>query len=143
MTEGEGKRVIIIGCGRIGAHVAQRLADDGHRVCVIDSDPASMERLGPAFPGSRVVGQGFDEEVLRRAQVDGADGVAVLTNVDATNFMVARAVTALFGVRKLTVRVNDPEFHDFAEEMGWDTVELPDLVLRGVRDLLAAGGGQG
>ena len=133
-------RVVVIGCGRIGAHVARRLAGDGHAVCVIDQDRASLGRLGEGFSGETVVGPGFDREVLQSARVAEADAVVVLTNVDATNFMVAKAVTGLFGVQRVTVRVNDPEFQPIFDELGLRTIPVPDLVLDRVRDALAAGG---
>lgn len=133
-------RVVVIGCGRIGAHVARRLAGDGHAVCVVDQDPATLARLGEGFSGESVVGPGFDRDVLQSARVAEADAVVVLTNVDATNFMVARAVTALFGVRRVTVRINDPEFQAIFDELGLETIPLPDLVLDRVRDALATTG---
>lgn len=132
--------MVIVGCGRIGAHVARHLAAAGHALCVVDQDPGSFRRLGEHFPGQSVVGTGFDEAVLRLAQVDRADAVAVLTNVDATNFMVARAVGELFGVARVSVRVNDPEFGPIFREMGLHIIDVPDLVLAGVTEVLAGQG---
>ena len=133
-------RIVIIGCGRIGAFVALRLAADGHGVCVVDHDETALMRLGERFPGETVVGQGFDREILESARVADADAVVVLTNVDATNFMVARAVSELFGVRRITVRVNDAEFSSVFSELGLHILDLPDLVLAQVRQSLPSGG---
>lgn len=129
-------RIVIIGCGRIGAHVARCLSAAGNDVCVVDNDLASLSRLGERFRGQTVAGPGFDQTVLEQAQVARADAVVVLTNVDATNFMVARAVTELFGVRRVSVRVNDPEFAPVFAELGIDILDLPDLVLSRVRQSL-------
>lgn len=126
-------RIVVIGCGRIGAHVARCLSEAGDDICVVDSDAASLVRLGEGFRGRVVVGPGFDESVLAQANVARADAVVVLTNVDATNFMVARAVTELFGVRRVSVRVNDPEFAPVFAELGLDVLDLPDLVLGRLR----------
>lgn len=133
-------KVVIIGCGRIGAHVARSLAAAGHQVCVVDHDPGSFTRLGSGFGGRTVIGPGFDQAVLEQAQVAQADAVAVLTNLDTANFMVARAVTVLFGVGRITVRVNDPEFSSVFAELGLDTVNVPDLVLERIRAGLPCGG---
>ena len=124
---------MIIGCGRIGAYVAKRLAAAGHQVCVVDQDAESFARLEDGFAGRTVLGPGFDQAVLEQAEVAQADAVAVLTNVDTANFMVARAVSELFGVRRVTVRVNDPEFSSVFSELGLDTVNVPDLVLSRIR----------
>jgi trk system potassium uptake protein TrkA len=129
-------RVVIVGCGRIGAFVARRLVAAGHHVCVVDQEAGSLARLGRNFPGRTVVGTGFDEEVLRQAEVAQADAVVVLTNVDATNFMVAQAVVELFAVRRVTVRVNDPEFSSLYGELGLQTIDVPDLVLERVATAL-------
>ena len=131
---------MIIGCGRIGAHVARSLASAGHQVCVVDQDPESFTRLRGDFSGQTVVGPGFDQAVLEQAQVAQADAVAVLTNLDTANFMVAQAVTTLFGVERVTVRVNDPEFSSVFAELGLGTVNVPDLVLERIRADLAGGG---
>lgn len=129
-------RIVVIGCGRIGAHVARQLAAGGCDVCVVDQDSASLARLGRGFSGRTVTGTGFDESVLQQAQVAQADGVAVLTNDDATNFMVARAVALLFSMDHVTVRVNDPEFASLYAELGLNTIDIPELVLGGVRAIL-------
>lgn len=133
-------RIVIVGCGRIGAHLARSLAAEGCDVCVVDQDEGSLRRLGAHFPGRTVAGTGFDEAVLAEAGVDRADAVAVLTNVDATNFMVARAVTQLFGVDRVTVRVNDQEFSPIFAAMGLRTIDVPELVLSQVRGLLPGPG---
>jgi glycine/D-amino acid oxidase-like deaminating enzyme len=58
-------RIIIIGCGRMGAGLAQTLGRRGHAVTVVDRDSAAFEQLGTNFKGHTVVGVGFDREVLR------------------------------------------------------------------------------
>ena len=126
-------RVTVIGCGRIGAYVARNLAARGHDVCVIDQEPRSLRRLGADFPGRTVIGTGFDESVLEAAGVAKTDAVAVLTNLDATNFMVAHAVRDLFGVDRVAVRVNDPEFTDVFKELGLQVIDVPAAVLDAVQ----------
>src|SRR5579875_2327695 len=66
-------RVVVVGCGRLGAELARSLASEGHGVTVVDEDMAAFERLGADFPGKQVHGTGFDEDVLREAQAGEAD----------------------------------------------------------------------
>ncbi|MBP7602029.1 MAG: NAD-binding protein, partial [Thermoflexales bacterium] len=83
-------KTIIIGCGRVGADLAQTLSHAGHVVTVVDNDPAAFERLGPAFKGQTVVGVGFDREVLIRAGIEKADALAAVTTSDEANLITAR-----------------------------------------------------
>src|SRR3989337_834966 len=60
-------RAIIVGCGRVGAGIAERLARSGHEVTVIDISTEAFTRLESDFPGSAIRGDGTDEAVLPRA----------------------------------------------------------------------------
>ena len=62
--------VVIMGCGRVGSTLARSLEDRDHTVSVIDSNADSFRRLGPSFGGRKVIGIGFDREVLTEAGID-------------------------------------------------------------------------
>ena len=68
-------RIIIIGCGRMGAGLALTMSQRGHAVAVVDKDPTNFERLGPSFKGEAIEGIGFDREVLLTAHIEKADGL--------------------------------------------------------------------
>jgi trk system potassium uptake protein TrkA len=72
-------KIIIIGCGRVGATLTHDLSLRGHHVTVIDNDPLSFESLGPSFNGGKVVGVGFDRDVLVKAGIQKADALAAVT----------------------------------------------------------------
>ena len=59
-------RVVVVGCGRVGAGLAAGLAQAGEVVAVVDKDPKAFERLGEDFTGQTVEGIGFDRDVLER-----------------------------------------------------------------------------
>ena len=59
--------IIILGCGRVGSTLARSMHKDGHNVTVIDVVSEAFRRLGTKFKGQRVVGNGMDEDVLKRA----------------------------------------------------------------------------
>src|SRR5258705_5349061 len=61
-----------MGCGRVGASLSDSLARIGHDVAVIDRDGTAFHRLSPEFPGERVLGMGFDRDVLLRAGIEEA-----------------------------------------------------------------------
>ena len=85
-------RVIIIGCGRVGARVAAELDSRGEHVTVIDSSPRAFSRLPPSFKGETVRGNGTDEDVVRSAGAEQADIVMTLTEgAEATHGFVEPA----------------------------------------------------
>lgn len=128
-------RAVIVGCGRVGAHLAACLLRSGYEVSVVDENPAAFDRLGPDFPGRQVVGTGIDEDVLREAGADGADEVLAMTDRDATNYMIAQVARHLFGVERVAVRVNDPELEEVFREFGLTTVSLTGAAVAQVMGL--------
>ena len=101
-------KVIIVGCGRVGARLAQQLDADGHRVAVVDMLPAAFNRLGRDFGGDMIVGNCIDEAVLRRAGIEGADCFVSVTNGDNRNLMAAQIAQRIFKVPRVITRVYDP-----------------------------------
>jgi len=101
-------KIIIIGCGRMGASLAQALVKRGNEVSVVDCNPSAFDRLGAAFGGKLVSGIGFDRSVLEEAGIDRADGLAAVTDSDETNVVVARVARKVFRVPKVVARLYDP-----------------------------------
>jgi trk/ktr system potassium uptake protein len=101
-------RAIIVGCGRVGAGLAERLARAGHDVTVIDLSTHAFNRLEADFPGHAVRADGTDEDVLRRLGTQDADLFFALTEGDNRNVLAAQLATETFGVRHVVAKVNDP-----------------------------------
>jgi trk system potassium uptake protein TrkA len=130
-------RIIVVGCGRMGAHLSQVLAAAGHEVCVVDEDPDAFDRLGSDFGGRIVIGTGIDEDVLADAGAPEPDtAVIAVTNNDATNFMVGEVASHLFGVKRIGVRINDPELEPLLHGAGFHSINLPALVAAHIGGLL-------
>ncbi len=100
--------VIVVGCGRVGSELAHRMFRQGHEVTVVDESGASFRNLHPDYRGRTIEGSVLSEEVLRRAEVGRADGLAAVTNSDTVNAVVGHAARAVFGVRNVVVRNFDP-----------------------------------
>lgn len=115
-------RIIIIGCGRMGATLARTLVARGHGVSLVDRDPASFERLVPWFTGETVAGVGFDRGVLLRAGIERADGLAALTDSDEANVVVARVARQFFHVPKVVARLYDPLKAEIYRRLGVQTI---------------------
>lgn len=83
-------KVIILGCGRVGSTLARLMLRDGHQVTVVDKNIDAFRRLGPEFKGTTIIGNGTDEETLKKAGVESADVFVAVTNGDNTNIMSSR-----------------------------------------------------
>ncbi len=100
--------VVIVGCGRLGSLLANRLSHLGSSVVVIDRDEAAFDELSSGFSGFRVIGDAAELEVLRQAKIDKADCLLAATPHDNLNLMVAQAARTVFGVPKVLARLFDP-----------------------------------
>ena len=121
-------RVVILGCGRVGAMLAQLLTGEGHVVTVIDQDGEAFRRLGGEFPQSRtVIGNGTDADVLRRAGIEQADAFIATTNGDNRNIMAAQIARHTFGVQKVLCRIYDPIRQETYNGMGLESI-CPTIV---------------
>jgi trk/ktr system potassium uptake protein len=126
--------VVIMGCGRVGSTLARSLEDRKHTVSIIDSNPDAFRRLGPSFAGTKVTGIGFDQDVLERAGIDGADAFAAVSSGDNSNIIAARVARESFGIQQVVARIYDPGRAEVYQRLGITTVATvkwtADQVLR-------------
>jgi len=111
-----------MGCGRVGSSVADGLARIGHDVAVIDSDHKAFGRLSPDFTGERVLGVGFDRDVLLSAGIEQADAFAAVSSGDNSNIISARLARETFGVRRVVARIYDAKRAEVYERLGIPTI---------------------
>ncbi|HEU4572524.1 MAG TPA: TrkA family potassium uptake protein [Candidatus Limnocylindrales bacterium] len=100
--------VVIVGCGRVGAVVAENLDALGNDVLVIDTNPRAFDRLPPTFRGRAIRGDGTDEDVLRRAGAENADLFLALTEGDNRNIISTQLAAEVLGARRVIAKINDP-----------------------------------
>jgi trk system potassium uptake protein len=126
-------RVVIVGCGRVGAVLAESFDTQGHEVVILDLRTSAFDRLHGSFRGSALRGDGTDEDTLRRAGAEDADLFLALTEGDNRNIMAAQLATESFGVRKVVAKINDPvravAYADLGIATLCRTVMLADAVL--------------
>jgi trk system potassium uptake protein TrkA len=115
-------RVVVMGCGRVGSSVADGLSRIGHEVAVIDSDESAFSRLSPEFTGERVLGLGFDRDVLLKSGIEGADAFAAVSSGDNSNIISARLARETFGVRRVVARIYDAKRAEVYERLGIPTI---------------------
>jgi len=129
-------KVVIMGCGRVGAALARMLDEDGHEVTVLDTSPDAFRRLPPGFGGKRQVGNGIDHDVLARIGVGQADAFIAVTQGDNRNVMATQMAKHLFGVRRTLCRIYDPIREEIYRELGLETISPTLVGARLLRDTL-------
>ena len=115
-------RIIIIGCGRVGAATAVALDKRGDHVTVIDLEARAFERLPTDYSGVTIRGNGTDEDVLRSAEAEMADVVMALTEGDNRNAMAAQLAKHVFGVPRVIAKINDPLRAGAYRTLGLETI---------------------
>lgn len=128
--------VIILGCGRVGASLARLMYHDGHNVTVIDLASEAFRRLGQKFKGQRIVGNGIDEDVLKRAGIENCDVFISVTQGDNRNIMAAQIAQVVYNVPKVLTRINDPVRADAYRQMGIQTLCGTTLMAGLMRDFI-------
>jgi len=115
-------KVVIMGCGRVGAQLASLLDADGHQVSILDKDAYSFRRLPPTFNGTALLGNGIDEEVLKKAGIEEADAFFVLTEGDNRNVMAAQIAKHIFNVPRVICRIYDPLRQELYQTLGLEAI---------------------
>ena len=114
-------KIVILGCGRVGARLASMMDKVGNTVSIIDYSSDAFQRLSPDFQGTTFIGNGVDEDVLIRAGIREADAFAAVTNGDNRNIMASQIAKEIFKVKKVVCRIYDPIREDIYRELGLET----------------------
>ncbi len=115
-------KVVIMGCGRVGAQLATWLDSDGDQVTVLDTNTYSFRRLPPNFNGTALVGNGLDEEVLKKAGIEQADAFVAVTQGDNRNVMACQIAQHTFNVPRVICRIYDPLRRDLYSTLGIEAI---------------------
>jgi len=132
-------KVMIIGCGRVGSVLANRLDEAGHQVVVLDRNQQSFRRLSEKFSGERIVGNGLVEEFVRPTLQEKTDMFFAMTDKDNVNLMIAQKVKQSFQVEKVVAVVHDSILAGLYKELGVDTVCSTDLVIKDLLEKIQGG----
>jgi len=133
--------ILIVGCGRLGSFLANRLSSKGHSIVVIDVKESAFDSLSPEFSGFRVVGDATELIVLKEAKIKEADIFIATTRDDNINLMVSQIANKIFHVPKVMARVFDPKresiYKDFDIEAICPTSIAVELFLESIAESLA------
>lgn len=132
------KKVVIMGCGRVGAALAADLSREGNRVTILDFDPSAFRFLADDFNGIRIVGNGTDIDVLRKIGLEEMDIFVSATRGDNRNVMAAQIAKHIFGVPVVAARVFDPLREEMYRNMGLRTINPTRVQARRLKRIIEA-----
>lgn len=119
--------IVIIGCGRLGSNLANRLSGTGYQLVLVDKNEYSFDMLTSDFSGFKVVGDAIELDVLRQTRLEKATSLFATTTYDNVNLMVAQIAKTIFHVPKVIARVYDPARESIYKELGVETISPTKL----------------
>jgi trk system potassium uptake protein TrkA len=144
-------KVLIIGCGRVGAALAYSLYKKDHEVSVIDSIAAAFNNLPAGFTGRTHEGDPLNHDLLHRAGIETADALAAVTSSDALNAVVGHIAREIYKIPKVVVRNFDPNIRSIFESFdlqvvsstSWGAQRVEELIYHSeVRSVFSTGNGE-
>jgi trk system potassium uptake protein TrkA len=127
-------KILIMGCGRVGARLAAVMDEEGHQVTVLDNDTYSFRRLPPSFGGTALFGNGIDEEALKKAGIEETDVFIALTQGDNRNVMSCQMAKHVFNVPRVMCRIYDPLREEMYGALGLETISPTKVFVQLLKD---------
>jgi len=129
-------KVIIVGLGRMGSGLSLNLVKKGHQVTVIDTNPEVFEILGKDFTGLKIVGFGFDRDILNKARIDQVDAIVACTESDEINAVIARVARNIYRVPRVIARLYDSRKAQIYHRLGIQTISTTSWGIERATEIL-------
>jgi trk system potassium uptake protein TrkA len=129
--------IIVVGAGRVGSALADQLSKKGHKVTVIHSSSSGFQNLPPGFRGRKIEGDVLTQDVLARAEIDKADGLAAVTDSESLNAVVAHMARSIYKIPNVVVRNYDPRWLPLHNSLDYQVVSAASWDVQSIEDLLS------
>ena len=106
-------KVLIIGAGEVGFHIASRLSIENKDVVVIDHDQQSLRRVADQTDVQTIAGSGSSPVVLRDAGIKEAEIILAVTDSDETNLVACLVANILSPSTKKLARIRNADFDNY------------------------------
>jgi len=125
-------KIIIVGAGQLGYHLAKNCASWGCEVAVVEQDPSRCERIKTELGLKAIAGDGTSPHFLRKAGAQDADLVLAVTGDDQDNLVVCQLAERQFNVRRTVAVVNTPGNEKLFRWLGVNQVVSPTSLILGL-----------
>jgi len=139
-------KIVIVGAGEVGFHIASRLAMENKEVVVIDYDPEALKRLSESIDVQTVSGSGSSPAILEEAGIREAEIILAVTDSDEVNLVACLMADTLSPTTKKLARLRGADFDRYHDTFKVnaphiDTVINPDIeVVRTIERLMSVPG---
>lgn len=121
-------KIIVVGAGEVGFHIAQRLALEAKEVLVIDSNPAALQRVTDKLDVQTVAGSGSSPRILQDVGIAPGDMFLAVTDSDEVNLVACFFADALApGITKLA-RIRNEDYHRFHPDLLERTLKISKII---------------
>ncbi|MBI4340363.1 MAG: TrkA family potassium uptake protein [Chloroflexi bacterium] len=124
-------KILVMGCGRIGAIITRELVQEGHTVTVLDTSEENLRRIPPTLGARTILGDGILDDDLRRAGIEGVDAFVAVEQGDARNAFAAQKARHTFKVPKVVCLIYDPIRQQMFQDLGLQAVS-PSRMISGL-----------
>lgn len=122
--------IIIVGCGKVGHHLARALLEEGHEVLAVEKDAKQCERVAQELGSIVVRGDGCEAATLADVGTGRADVLVAATGDDEDNLVACQVAKHKFHVPRTIARISNPKNEAIFTKMGIDiTVSTTNLIL--------------
>ena len=132
----ENKRIVIMGCGRLGVNLADYLYEQGHEVIVVDSDEDAFRKLSASYGGLTFISDATELETFDKLEIDEQTTMIVVTDSDNTNILISQVAREVYHVKTIICRLYDPQRECVYDEFHIDTICPTYLSVHRIEDIL-------
>ncbi|MBU1183715.1 MAG: Trk system potassium transporter TrkA [Proteobacteria bacterium] len=126
-------KVIIIGAGEVGYHIADSLSREGIDTVVIDRNEERLLEISDTLDVQTILGSGSSPDVLKRADIGNADMVVAVTDSDETNMIACLLASTQSRIPIRIARIRNPELNEDSRLFKSDCLNI-DLCINPERE---------
>lgn len=139
-------RIIIVGAGEVGFHIAQKLSEENQDVFLIDKDQEKVRRITENLDVQVILGSGTSPDTLRNSGIEDAQMLVAATDSDEVNLIACLLARHLNPYIVKLARVRNPEYLKEKDLFGQDLLSVDQIInpesvmVETIRDLMMVPG---
>lgn len=127
--------ILIVGCGRVAANLAEILIESGEAISIIDDSPDNLLNVAH-LDCTKVEGMPLETSVLEKAGIGNVNAVLCISNNENMNVMVGQMASRLYNVDQVVVRIFNPENEPVYQALGLQTICSTSMTMDSILSVL-------